>query len=669
MEGNLLSGEASPYLLQHKDNPVHWRPWGPAALTEAKATDKPILLSIGYAACHWCHVMAHESFEDEATAAVMNRLYVNIKVDREERPDVDQVFMAALHAMGEQGGWPLTMFLTPDAEPVWGGTYFPKTPRYGRPAFTEVLEWFAATLRAEPERIEASRAALVDHLRAPPELRRGALTPAMLDEAGAMIARLVDPDHGGLRGAPKFPQPTLLELLARRAARSGAPSPEVTLTLRHLAQGGIYDHIGGGLARYAVDDRWLVPHFEKMLYDNALFIERLTQHWVETREPLFRTRIEETIAWLFRDMAVEGAFAASLDADTGHEEGATYVWRPDEVRAVLGVERAAAFCAVYDITDAANFEGASIPNRLATIEPLGEEEEGRLAADRAALLAARQRRPQPGRDDKILTDWNGLLIASLAEAGALLGRPDWIDRAAAAFRFITESIEADGRLIHSRRRDRRLGLAFATDYAGALKAALALHQATFDEAYLTAAERFAALLERDFWDPAVSAYRLTAASAGAEALVARPLPILDESIPSANALIATALVTLASLTGNASHAERADTILAAHLGPARDVLGRAGLFNTLDHRMNLVEVAIVGGEDEGAAELGAAVRRHWRDAIVLIVRAGDAALPQNHPAHGRTTIGGRAAAHVCRNGACSLPVTTAAELEALLGVR
>ncbi len=666
MEGNLLSGEASPYLLQHRDNPVHWRPWGPEALAEARRTGMPILLSIGYAACHWCHVMAHESFEDEATAAVMNRLYVNIKVDREERPDVDQVFMSALHAMGQQGGWPLTMFLTPNAEPVWGGTYFPNIARYGRPAFVEVLEWFAATLKAEPERIEASRTALLQHLRAAPELRGGSLTPAVLEEAGALIERLIDPDNGGLHGAPKFPQPTLIELLARRAARAGTTSPEVTLTLRHLAQGGIYDHVGGGLHRYSVDDRWLVPHFEKMLYDNALFIERLTQQWTETGETLFRTRIEETVAWLLREMAGEGAFASSLDADTEGEEGATYVWRPAGIAAVLGPERAARFSGVYDITPPGNFEGASIPNRLRSITPRRPEEEAALAADRALLLAARAGRPQPGRDDKILTDWNGLIIAALARAGAQLERPEWIDRASAAYRFITESIAADGRLIHSRRGDRRLGLAFATDYAGALKAALALHQATADDALLGDAERFVAVLDHDYWDEAVAAYRLTRSDGGEDALVARPLPILDESIPSANAVIATALVTLASLTGKSNYAARADAILAAHLGSARDVLGRAGLFNALDQRMNLIEVAIVGTAGEGATALVAAVRRHWRDTVVLLVRPDGVPLPDGHPAHGKTTVAGRAAAYVCRNGACSLPVTRGEDLAALL---
>ncbi|MCW5712919.1 MAG: thioredoxin domain-containing protein [Bauldia sp.] len=665
MEGNLLSGEASPYLLQHKDNPVHWRPWGPDALAEARNTGKPILLSVGYAACHWCHVMAHESFEDAATAAVMNRLYVNIKVDREERPDVDQIYMAALHAMGEQGGWPLTMFLTPDAEPVWGGTYFPKEARYGRPAFVEVLEWFAATLRSEPERIEASRAALVEHLRAAPELRGGTLTPGVLDEAGALVERLIDPDNGGLRGAPKFPQPTLLEVLARRAARAGTSAPEVTLTLRHLAQGGIYDHIGGGLARYSVDERWLVPHFEKMLYDNALFVERLTQQWTESGEALFRTRIEETVGWLFREMAVEGTFASSLDADTEGEEGATYVWQPDEIVAVLGPDRAQAFSAAYDITGPGNFEGASIPNRLGSIGPRDAAEEAALAEDRARLLAVRARRPQPGRDDKILTDWNGLMIAALARAGVQLGRPEWIDRAIAAYRFITESTRPDGRLVHSRRGGKQLGLAFASDYAGVLKAALALHQATADDGFLADAGRMVAILDRDYWDEAVAAYRLTP-SVGADGLVARPLPILDESIPSANAIIAQALVTLASLTGDPAHAARADAILAGHLGSARDVLGRAGLFNALDQRMNVTEVAVIGTAAEGAAELVAAVRRAWRDAFVLLVRPGGVPLPDRHPAHGKTTVDGRAAAYVCRNGACSLPVTRAEELAALL---
>src|SRR5690349_15376073 len=370
---NRLSEATSPYLLQHKHNPVAWWTWGPAALAEATASKRPILLSVGYAACHWCHVMAHESFEDEATAQVMNELFVNIKVDREERPDIDQIYMNALHLLGEQGGWPLTMFLTPQAEPVWGGTYFPKDSRFGRPAFVDVLREVARLFREEPGRIEQNRAALLSQL-ADKARPAGKVTVGVKElDAGAMqVGNMFDQINGGLRGAPKFPQPALLEMLWRAGLRTGDARffETVEHSLERMSEGGIYDHLGGGFSRYSVDERWLVPHFEKMLYDNAQLLELLALAWQRSRKPLFAQRARETVAWLAREMITgEGAFCASLDADSEGEEGKFYVWSKNEIIELIGPEAAEFFARHYDVTDGGNFEGHNILNRLQRPHP------------------------------------------------------------------------------------------------------------------------------------------------------------------------------------------------------------------------------------------------------------------------------------------------------------
>ncbi|HEY4406394.1 MAG TPA: thioredoxin domain-containing protein, partial [Xanthobacteraceae bacterium] len=484
---NRLAHETSPYLLQHKSNPVDWWPWGPAALVEAKRTNKPILLSVGYAACHWCHVMAHESFEDEATAAVMNELFVNIKVDREERPDIDQIYMSALHLLGERGGWPMTMFLTPDGEPFWGGTYFPNTSRFGRPGFTDVLRNVSRIFHEEPQNVEQNRAAIMARL-AESARPKGQVTigAAELDRAAAQIGGLIDPLHGGLRGAPKFPQAMMLEFLWRAGQRTGTQRyfAAVELTLERICQGGIYDHLGGGFSRYSVDERWLVPHFEKMLYDNALLLELLGLAYQRSGRELFRTRARETVGWLVREMTTsEGAFSASLDADSEGEEGKFYVWSRAEIAQVLGQEDAAFFSARYDVTPDGNFEGHNIMNCLNDL-PRNMEDEERLAPLREKLLAARSRRVRPGLDDKILADWNGLMIAALVNAGVILDEPSWLQDAARAFLFIDAKMSHGDRLGHSWRDGRLLFPGLASDHAAMIRAALALHEATGDSGYL-----------------------------------------------------------------------------------------------------------------------------------------------------------------------------------------
>ena len=437
---NRLAGETSPYLLQHKHNPVDWWPWGTNALATAKSLNKPILLSVGYAACHWCHVMAHESFEDEATAQVMNDLFVNIKVDREERPDIDQIYMSALHHLGEHGGWPLTMFLTPSGEPFWGGTYFPSTAQFGKPAFVDVLREVARVFREEPHSIEQNRSALMARLaqHARPA-GKAAIGAAELDRIASQIAGMMDPVRGGMRGAPKFPQPITLEFLWRAGRRTQDHRyfAIVERSLARMCEGGIYDHLGGGFARYSVDERWLVPHFEKMLYDNALLLPLLALAYQRSGNTLFKMRAEETVGWLEREMTTgEGAFCASLDADSEGEEGKFYVWSLGEIEHVLGKQDAALFAEHYDITGSGNFEGHNILNRLNSL-PRTMEDEQRLATMRQQLLKARGQRVRPGLDDKVLADWNGLIIEGLVNAALVFERNEWIAMAARAFLFIT----------------------------------------------------------------------------------------------------------------------------------------------------------------------------------------------------------------------------------------
>jgi uncharacterized protein YyaL (SSP411 family) len=669
MGRNLLSEETSPYLLQHRDNPVHWHAWNAEALAEARRSGRPILLSIGYAACHWCHVMAHESFEDPDTADLMNRLFVNIKVDREERPDIDQIYMTALQALGDAGGWPLTMFLTPEGEPIWGGTYFPPEPRYGRPSFRAVLQEVARIFREEPDRVEQNRVALLERLDARAEHDPAAPGPELLDAAAVTILPLFDRRSGGFAGAPKFPQASVLEFLWRSARRSGdaAAADAVTTTLRNIVQGGIYDHLAGGMARYSVDDRWLVPHFEKMLYDNAQLIERLALAWVAGGDPLFRVRIDETVGWLLRDMRAEGAFAASIDADSPEGEGAFATWTPAEVEAVLGPEDGRFFASVYDITETGNFEGRSIPNRLARPVPLDDADETRLADMRRRLLAARLTRPQPIRDDKILADWNGLAIAALAIAGALCGREDWLAAARDAYRFILAALAPDGRLHHSLRVGRLGPAGFASDYAAMIRAALALAMATADPAYVADAVRLTDIAGRHHWDAEATAYRFTPDDG--EALVARPLPLIDEATPNANGQMAVNLIRLWRLTGDDAYRARADALLARHSGlVAANVIGGASFLNAIDERVTGVDIVIVVLPGVSAEPLVAAVRSRWRDSYTLALHSGTTAeLPASHPAHGKRASGDTATAYVCRAETCSAPITEPDALAAVLG--
>ena len=670
---NRLAAETSPYLLQHKSNPVDWWPWGPAALAEAKQSGRPILLSVGYAACHWCHVMAHESFEDAATAKVMNALFVNIKVDREERPDIDQIYMNALHLLGEQGGWPLTMFLTSEGEPFWGGTYFPREARYGRAAFVDVLHEVSRIYHREPAKIAQNRDGLLARLRTRAQAAAPlSLGAAELNSIAASVARATDEVHGGLRGAPKFPQCAMLEFLWRAGARTGdARFHEATaLALTQMSQGGIYDHLGGGYARYSVDERWLVPHFEKMLYDNAQIVELLALDHARTPDPLYRARALETVDWLRREMTgAGGGFASSLDADSEGEEGKFYVWSLAEIEEVLGADEARFFAAKYDATAAGNFEGHNILNRLNGLSDKPGEGD-RLAMLRQLLQQRRSMRVRPGLDDKVLADWNGLMIAALARSAAVFEAPDWLDLAESAFRFIQRSMTRGDRLGHSWRDGKLLFPGLASDFAAMIRAALALNEATGDRSYLDQALRWQAALDAHYGEADqgrfAGSYFLTADDA--EGLIIRPHATTDDAIPNHNGLIAQNLVRLAVLTGDESWRGQADRMFDAILPGAKDNLfGHLSLLNALDMRLHAAEIVVVGQGADADALLRAARRLPHATSISLSVSNADS-LAKDHPAQAKLASVQGAAAFVCRGQTCSLPVTSAEELVRLIAI-
>jgi uncharacterized protein YyaL (SSP411 family) len=658
---NRLAESSSPYLLQHAANPVDWWQWGEAALAEAAAGNRPILLSIGYAACHWCHVMAHESFENGETAALMNRLFVNIKVDREERPDIDHLYMSALHALGEQGGWPLTMFLAPDGTPFWGGTYFPPEPRWGRPSFRQVLTGVAHAWANEADTISGNRASLLRALAAQSALKPGeAIGAAQLDDAATRLLRALDPVHGGMRGAPKFPNPPIFRFLWQSGYRTGQNEgcEAVHHLLRAMSLGGIYDHLGGGYARYATDAEWLVPHFEKMLYDNAQILELLAFAYAGRPEPLYRARAAETVAWLTRDMLrQDGAtFAASEDADSEGEEGRFYVWTRAEIVALLG-EHAEAFCAAYDVTDEGNWEGKTI---LRLLQPAQAEA---LAQSRAILLGARAKRIRPGRDDKLLADWNGLLAAALAKAAAVFARPDWLDLAERAFDGVLAALgQKDGRIAHT-----QTAAGLLEDQAAMARAALALYQARGNPKHLATATAIANATVIRFTDGA-GAFYMTADDATGVPLgaAARPRLVGDNATPAGNGVLAEVFATLYACTGEAKWRKHAEDLLKAFAGYGAQLSAMPTLLNAADLLQNAAAIVIAGAELEALTQ--AALASPDPATIVLRLPQG-AILPQTHPAYGKTGGEAGAQAYLCRGNACLAPVNEPEALAALLRLR
>ena len=664
---NRLAQATSPYLLQHKHNPVDWWTWGPEALAEARRSNRPIMLSVGYAACHWCHVMAHESFEDEATAKVMNELFVNIKVDREERPDIDQIYMNALHLLGEHGGWPLTMFLTPKGEPVWGGTYFPKEARFGRPAFTDILREVSRLFREEPKKIESNRAALLARL-ADKARPAGKVIVGIkeLDAAAQQLGNMFDSVNGGLRGAPKFPQPAILEMLWRAGIRTNDARffETVEHSLERMSEGGIYDHLGGGFSRYSVDERWLVPHFEKMLYDNAQLLELLALAYQRGGKTLFRQRARETVAWLRREMTTgEDAFSASLDADSEGEEGKYYVWSKSEIVELLGPDAGEFFARHYDVTDDGNFEGHTILNRLKNVER-SEADEARLASLRAILLEARSGRIHPGLDDKVLADWNGLTIAALVNAGIAFDEPDWIAMAKRAFDFIARGMTKGDRLGHSYRAGRLLFPGLASDFAAMIRAALSLYEATGERDYLEQALKWQRAFEAHYADPDTGGFYLSADDA--DDLLLRPHSTSDDATPNPNAVAAQNLVRLAVLSGDDAWREKADRLIENILSAAeRNLFSHVALLNALDLRLRGAEIVVTGKDTNAAALTTAALKLPFLDRIVL--RAASASdLPAAHPAQEKLKAAPGSAAFVCVGERCSLPVTSPDAIAAVI---
>ena len=673
MDRNNLDRETSPYLLQHKDNPVHWQPWGPAALAQAKEADKPILLSVGYAACHWCHVMAHESFENPDVARDMNELFVSVKVDREERPDIDSIYQTALALLGQQGGWPLTMFLTPGGEPFWGGTYFPTPARYGRPGFSDVLKAVSRTFHQSKEKIEQNRAALNTALRQlSAKESAGQVASNLGDVAAKALIQQVDFRFGGIGQAPKFPHVPDLELLWRAHLRGldREAGRAVLVSADAMAQGGIYDHLAGGWARYAVDPYWLVPHFEKMLYDNAQLIDLLTLLWQATKSPLYRRRLAETVRWVLAEMTNrDGAFCSSLDADSddgsGHaEEGAFYVWTEDEVDTVLGAD-AALFKQWYDVTADGNWEGKTVLNRSASGEA-SEAVETRLAELRGALLRARAGRPRPGLDDKVLADWNGLMIHALAKAGAAFGEAAWIAAAERAFAWIARTMGDKDRLWHSARDGRFVKLAMIDDYAAMARAALALHEVTGRDDYLDHARIWCRSADIHYWDDTAGGYFFTADDA--EALIVRTKTAIDNATPSGNGTMVGVLARLFYLTGETAYRDRAEAIARAFAGDVnQNPFAHAVLINNLEILNSCVQTVVIGElEAAGTRALAEAVAQTCVPNMLLSLIEPGGNLPKGHPAQGKVQQGGVPTAYVCQGPVCSVPLTEPEALRQVL---
>ena len=668
---NRLARETSPYLLQHAHNPVDWYPWGPEALERARQEDKPILLSVGYSACHWCHVMERESFENEATAVLMNDLFVNVKVDREERPDVDQIYMQAVQSMTGRGGWPMTVFLTPDGVPFYGGTYFPPEDRHGLPAFPRLLQGVAEAYRARRGEVVETGRQLVESMRQGERLRRSAtlLTGDILMTAYQAMALEFDEQDGGARRAPKFPQPMNWEFILRFWKRTGnAEALQMArLTLTKMARGGMYDQLGGGFHRYSVDERWLVPHFERMLYDNGQLASLYLHGWLATGEAEYRRVTEETLDYILREMTHSGGgFFSAQDADSEGVEGKFFVWSPEEIRGALpDAEMARAACAYWGLDDGANFEGHNIlfvsrelsdvarelglsPERLADL----------IAQARTLLYAAREKRVHPGLDDKVLASWNGLVLAALADAGRALDRPDYIAAAVKNAEFLISAMVEGGRLLRSWKGGQARIKGYLEDYAMVGAGLLALYEATFDLRWLVESRRLADEALRLFWDAEQETFYDTGADQ--EALVVRPRNLFDNAVPAGSSVAIEWLLRLAVFSGE----ERYEKLAISALRPMADLMSRhpAGFgryLGALDFHLGPVaEVALVWPAGGDAAPLLKEVfGRYLPNRAVVGAPAGSAAAGGLPLLAERSTVDGNATAYVCRRFVCQLPVT------------
>jgi len=676
---NRLIHESSPYLRQHAHNPVDWYPWGPEALERARRENKPILLSIGYSACHWCHVMERESFENESIAGLMNQHFVNVKVDREERPDLDHIYMSAVQMLTGQGGWPLTVFLTPDGKPFYGGTYFPPEDRYGRPGFPRLLQAIAHAYGNQQEEVQNSVGQLMQALQRADALQPSSALPAaeQIGEAAAKLARAYDAEHGGIGQAPKFPNTSVLELFLRHFHAGGGTAYRdmVLHTLRRMAHGGIYDQLGGGFHRYSVDERWLVPHFEKMLYDNAQLVPLYLCAYQITGDLFFATVARETLDYVLREMRhPEGGFYSTQDADSEGHEGKFFVWDRKEVYEILGDEVAQIVCRYWDITDVGNFEGHNILNVTVAVDQLARmfgRDVGALrlllGEARAKLFAARARRVKPGRDEKILTSWNGLMIGAFARAAELFGEESDREAAVRGVEFVRRHLLQGDRLLGTFKDGVARLNGYLDDYAFCVAALLDVFEAVQERQYLDQAVQLTDSMLAHFWDDSAGGLYFT--SDDHEELIVRTKPSFDGSIPSGNSVAATNLLRLHHYTGETRYLGHAEAIFRLFAGPMQQQpFAFANLWCAYDfYSRKPHEIVIVGvpATDEVKLLLEQTRRVYLPNRTVVVADPRDMSLV---PAvvRGKGQVDGRPTVYVCRNMSCSLPVTAWKDLEPLL---
>jgi len=677
---NLLVHETSPYLLQHAHNPVDWHPWGEAAFQKAKRENKPVLLSIGYSACHWCHVMERESFENEQIAALMNELFVNIKVDREERPDLDEIYMNAVQMMTGRGGWPMTMFLTPDGKPFYGGTYFPPEDRYNVPGFPKILRGVANAYHKQPQDVENSVKQILARLQSMSRSVQSAqpFEPDIITSGAEQLLQAHDSEHGGFGQAPKFPNAGVYELFLRayHQSKNTRYLDAITFTLVKMARGGIYDHLGGGFHRYSVDEKWLVPHFEKMLYDNAQLVRIYAEVYCLTAEPQFKRVVEETVDYLLREMLQpEGGFYSTQDADSEGEEGKFFVWTPAEVSRILGAETAEIFCRIYDVSEQGNFEDKNILHAILTPEQASkyfnrsvEEITSLVAQAKQKLFTEREKRIKPFRDEKLLTAWNGLALSGLAAAIRITGKAEYGAAATRTIEFIFSRMVRNGRLLHTYKDGVAKILGYLDDYAFLGAGLLDLFEATFDRSLLARARELADIMLGEFWDEDDGALFYTGKSH--EPLISRAKPAFDASIPSGNSMAAQLLLRLYHYTGQEDYLKKAETILRSYRDAmAAQPFGLAHMLAALDFYLQKPkEIVVVGEPDDPATKelLMGVQSTYLPNSTLQLVGAGEPLEKIAPLLQGKSQIGGKATAYVCHNFTCSAPVTTWDELKSLL---
>ncbi len=680
---NRLAQETSPYLLQHKNNPVDWYPWSEEAFERARAEDKPVLLSVGYSACHWCHVMERESFEDDATAEIMNENFVNIKVDREERPDVDSIYMSAVQAMTHHGGWPMTVFMTPDGAPFYAGTYFPPVPSRGMPAFKQVLLSLAEAYKNRRDEVLKSAEGVREYLQAATSasVPQVGISGELFTRAASSLVGQIDHRFGGFGGAPKFPQAMNLEVLLRHYKRTNdrAPLTDLELTLRQMANGGIYDQLGGGFHRYSVDEYWLVPHFEKMLYDNALLARLYLEAYQATGDAFYRRIAEETLDYVARDMtAPEGGFYSAEDADSEGVEGKFYVWTPGEIEGALDPDEARLAIRFWDVTERGNFEGKNIlyvphpPEAVAAEFDISTEELWeKIVVIRQKLFAEREKRVRPGRDEKVLAAWNGLMLRAFAFAARVLEREDYRRMAEKNASFLLEELRLDGRLRRSYKDGRPRFNGYLEDYACVADGLVALYEATFETRWLAEAQALADAILELFWDEERAAFYDT--SADHEELVTRPRDVYDSAAPSGNSVAVDVLLKLSVLLDREDYRRRAEAVLEGLSGAIARVSGGFGrLLSALDFYLSTpYEVAVIGNPQapDTKALLEAVYSAYLPNKVVAGRSEGDEEASRLVPLLAdRSARDGRATAYVCVQYACQSPTTDAEELKRQLGV-